>query len=253
MDLQLKGRKAIITGGSKGIGRTSADLLAEEGCNVAICARTAGEVDAAVAALKGKGVTAFGQAVDVRDKAALQGWVKAAADKLGGIDIAIPNVSALDMDHGEGAWKSEFEIDMLHTVRTIEAAMPWLEKSDAGSIVVISSVSGLEFDFTSPAYGTMKAALIHYASRMASTLAPKHIRVNAVSPGNTYFDGGIWQHIEKNMPDLFKTALAKNPWGRMATDKEVANAVAFLASPRASFITGVNMVVDGALTNRIQY
>jgi 3-oxoacyl-[acyl-carrier protein] reductase len=253
MDLQLKGRKAIITGGSKGIGRASADLLAEEGCSVAICARTAGEVDAAVADLKGKGVKAFGQSVDVRDKTALEGWVKKAADQLGGVDIAIANVSALDMDRGEVAWKNEFEIDMMHTVRTVEAALPFLEKSDAGSIVVISSVSGLEFDFTSPAYGTFKAALTHYASRMASTLASKHIRVNTVSPGNTYFDGGIWQHIEKNMPDLFKTALAKNPWGRMATDKEVANAVAFLASPRASFITGVNLVVDGALTNRIQY
>ena len=137
--------------------------------------------------------------------------------------------------------------------RTVEAALPWIEKSDAGSILVISSVSGLEFDFTSPAYGTFKAALIHYASRMANTLAGKHIRVNTVSPGNTYFEGGIWQKIEQNMPDLFKAALAKNPWGRMATDLEVANAAVFLASPRASFITGVNLVVDGALTNRVQY
>ena len=253
MDLQLKGRKAIITGGSKGIGRAIADLLAEEGCHVAICARNAGEVEAAVAALRGKGVDAFGQAIDVRDKAALEGWVKASADALGGIDIAVANVSALDMNRTEEAWINQFEIDMLHTVRTVEAALPHIERSDAGSILVISSVSGLEYDFTSPAYGTFKAALIHYASRMASTLAPKHIRVNTVSPGNTYFEGGIWQHIERNMPDLFKTALAKNPWGRMATDAEVANAAVFLVSPRASFITGVDLVVDGALTNRVQY
>lgn len=253
MDLQLKGRKAIITGGSKGIGRAIADLLAEEGCNVAICARNAGEVEAAVGALRGKGVHAFGQAIDVRDKAALEGWVNASADALGGIDIAVANVSALDMNRTEQAWINEFEIDMLHTVRTVEAALPHIERSDAGSILVISSVSGLEYDFTSPAYGTFKAALIHYASRMASTLAPKHIRVNTVSPGNTYFEGGIWQHIERNMADLFKTALAKNPWGRMATDAEVANAAVFLVSPRASFITGVNLVVDGALTNRVQY
>jgi 3-oxoacyl-[acyl-carrier protein] reductase len=253
MDLQLKGRNAIITGGSKGIGRAAAELLAEEGCNVAICARNDAEVQSAVQALRAKGVEGFGQALDVRDKAALERWVESAAEQLGALDIVIPNVSALDMDRGENAWKAEFEVDLLHTIRTVEAALPWLEKSDAGSVVVISSVSGLEFDFTSPAYGTMKAALIHYASRMASTLAPKHIRVNTVSPGNTYFEGGIWQHIEKTMPDFFKTALAKNPWGRMATEKEVANAVAFLASPRASFITGVNLVVDGALTNRIQY
>ena len=179
--------------------------------------------------------------------------MKKSGEALGGIDIAIANVSALDMERGENAWKNEFEIDMMHTVRTVEAALPWIEKSDAGAILVISSVSGLEFDFTSPAYGTFKAALIHYASRMASTLAAKHIRVNTVSPGNTYFEGGIWQKIEQNMPDLFKAALAKNPWGRMATDLEVANAAVFLASPRASFITGVNLVVDGALTNRVQY
>jgi len=253
MDLKLKGRKAIITGGSKGIGRAIADMLADEGCHVAICARNAGEVEAAVAALKGKGVKAAGEAFDVRDGAALAAWVKRAGEALGGIDIAVANVSALDMDRGESAWQNEFEIDMLHSVRTVEAALPWIEKSDAGSILMISSVSGLEFDFTSPAYGTFKAALIHYASRLASTLAPKHIRVNTVSPGNTYFEGGIWQKIEKNMPDLFKTALAKNPWGRMATDLEVANAAVFLASPRASFITGVNLVVDGALTNRVQY
>ncbi|MGE0121275.1 MAG: SDR family NAD(P)-dependent oxidoreductase [Dongiaceae bacterium] len=253
MDLKLKGRKAIITGGSKGIGRAIADMLAEEGCYVAICARNAGEVEAAVAALKGKGVKATGEAFDVRDGTALAGWVKRAGEALGGIDIAVANVSALDMDRSESAWQNEFEIDMLHSVRTVEAALPFIEKSDAGAILMIASVSGLEFDFTSPAYGTFKAALIHYASRLASTLAPKHIRVNTVSPGNTYFEGGIWQKIEKNMPDLFKTALAKNPWGRMATDLEVANAAVFLASPRASFITGVNLVVDGALTNRVQY
>jgi 3-oxoacyl-[acyl-carrier protein] reductase len=253
MDLLLKGRKAIITGASKGIGRAIADLLAIEGCHVAICARNAGEVAGAVTALEEKGVRAFGQAFDVRDKAALEGWVNTAASKLGGIDIAVANVSAMDMNRTESAWQNEFEIDLLHTVRTVEAALPAIEKSDAGSILVVSSVSGLEFDHTSPAYGTFKAALIHYASRLASALAPKHIRVNSVSPGNTYFEGGVWQRVERNVPDLFKTALAKNPWGRMATAEEVANAAVFLLSPRASFITGVNVVVDGALTNRIQF
>jgi 3-oxoacyl-[acyl-carrier protein] reductase len=253
MDLKLKGRKAVITGSSKGIGRAIADALADEGCHVAICARDEGEVKVAVGALKKKGVNATGASFDVRDKEALDAWIKKSGETLGGIDIAVANVSALDMERGENAWKNEFEIDMMHTVRTVEAALPWIEKSDAGAILVISSVSGLEFDFTSPAYGTFKAALIHYASRMANTLAGKHIRVNTVSPGNTYFEGGVWQKIEQNMPDLFKAALAKNPWGRMATDLEVANAAVFLASPRASFITGVNLVVDGALTNRVQY
>jgi 3-oxoacyl-[acyl-carrier protein] reductase len=253
MDLGLKGLKAIVTGGSKGIGRAIAERLAGEGCNVAICARNEAEVKAAAAALQAKGVTAFGAALDVTDAAALAGWVEAAAAQLGGIDIVVANVSALDMNNTIEAWRNQFEVDLLHTVRTVQASLPHLEKSSAASIVVISSVSGVEFDFTSPAYGTLKAALIHYTSRIASSWAPIHIRANTISPGNTYFEGGIWQHIEKNLPDLFKEAMAKNPWGRMATAEEVANAAVFLASPAASFITGVNLVVDGGLTRRVQF
>jgi NAD(P)-dependent dehydrogenase (short-subunit alcohol dehydrogenase family) len=253
MDLGLSGKKAIITGGSKGIGRAIADTLAAEGCDVAICARNADGVAAAVEALKGKGVKASGRALDVTDRAALVGWVEASAAELGGIDIVVANVSALDMNRNDDAFRHEFEVDLLHTVRTVDAALPHLERSQAGAIVVISSVSGLEFDFTSPAYGTFKAALVHYASRMASELAPKHIRVNTVSPGNIYFEGGIWQQIERNLPDLFKKAFDLNPWGRMGTDQEVANAAVFLASPASSFTTGGNLVVDGALTRRVQF
>ncbi len=253
MDLGLSGKKAIITGGSKGIGRAIADTLAAEGCDVAICARNADGVAAAVEALKGKGVKASGRALDVTDRAALVGWVEASAAELGGIDIVVANVSALDMNRNDDAFRHEFEVDLLHTVRTVDAALPHLERSQAGAIVVISSVSGLEFDFTSPAYGTFKAALVHYASRMASELAPKHIRVNTVSPGNIYFEGGIWQQIERNLPDLFKKAFDLNPWGRMGTDQEVANAAVFLASPASSFTTGANLVVDGALTRRVQF
>jgi NAD(P)-dependent dehydrogenase (short-subunit alcohol dehydrogenase family) len=253
MDLGLSGKKAIITGGSKGIGRAIAETLAAEGCHVAICARDADGVKAAVEALKGKGVKASGRALDVTDRAALVGWVEASAEALGGIDIAVANVSALDMNRTDDAFRHEFEVDLMHTVRTVDAAVPHLERSEAGAIVVISSVSGLEFDFTSPAYGTFKGALVHYASRMASELAPKHIRVNTVSPGNIYFEGGIWQQIERNLPDLFKKAFDLNPWGRMGNDQEVANAAVFLASPASSFTTGANLVVDGALTRRIQY
>jgi 3-oxoacyl-[acyl-carrier protein] reductase len=260
MDLKLKGRKAIISGASKGIGRAIAMALADEGCHVAVCARNEGEVKAAVSALKKKSVNATGTALDVRDKAALEAWIKKSAEALGGIDIAIANVSAIDLGSSEDAWKNEFEIDMMHTVRMVEAALPWMEKSDAGAILVTSSVAGVEFDWTfpdfdisMPAYGTFKAALIHYASRMARMLAAKHIRINALSPGHTYHEGGGWQKVEQNMPDLFKAALATIPWGRMATAEEVANAAVFLVSPQASYITGVNLVVDGALTSRVQY
>lgn len=252
MDLGLKGLNAIVTGGSKGIGRRAADILADEGANVSICARNKAEVDAAVAAIGKKGVKSAGQAIDVGDKAALEGWVKASAEKLGGIDIVVANVSALAVDESEEAWQKQFEIDMLHTVRVVNAALPHLEKSKSGSIVIVSSVSGREVDFTGPAYGGIKAALIHYAQRMAFNLAPKMIRVNAVSPGNVYFAGGVWEHIEKNIPDLFKKAMDLNPTGRMATPEEIGRGIVFLASPASSFTTGTNLVIDGALTRGVQ-
>lgn len=252
MDLGLRGKRALVTGGTKGIGRRCADLFADEGAHVAICARNAGEVEGAVATLQGKGVTAYGEALDVADKAALEGWIANAAQALGGIDILVANVSALAVDDSEEAWCREFDVDILHTVRSVNAAMPWLEKSEAPAIVVISSVSGREIDFTGPAYGGFKAALIHYAQGLACKLAPKMIRVNAVSPGNTYFEGGFWQYAETNLPDLFKQALALNPTGRMATAEEVARGVVFLASPASSFTTGTNLVIDGALTRGVQ-
>lgn len=253
MDLKLSGRNALITGASKGIGRAIAELLADEGCNVAICARNEKEVASAVAALKGKGVKACGDALDVSDAAALKSWVDDSARALGGIDVIVPNVSALAIPPTEESWRAEFEIDMLHTVRSVEAALPHLEKSDAGSIVIISSVSGVEIDFAAGPYGAFKAALIHYAKGLACQLAGKGIRSNSVSPGNTYFEGGVWEQIETGIPDLFNKALSLNKTGRMATAEEVAAAAVFLASPVASFITGTNLIVDGALTNRVQY
>ena len=253
MDLGLKGRKAIVTGGSKGIGRAIAELLADEGCNVGICARNGDEVDAAVASLKAKGVDACGSAIDVREGDAVRKWVADCAAALGGLDIVVPNVSALAIERNEDSWRAQFEVDILHTVNTCEAALPLLEKSDAGSIVITSSVSGVEIDFAAGPYGAFKAALIHYAKTLACENAGKNIRVNSVSPGNTYFEGGVWEMIENNLPDLFSTALGLNKTGRMATAEEVANASVFLASPIATFITGTNLVVDGALTNRVQY
>jgi 3-oxoacyl-[acyl-carrier protein] reductase len=253
MDLGLKGLNALVTGGSKGIGRRAADIFAAEGANVAICARNKGEVETAVADLGKKNVKSFGQAIDVSNKGELEGWIAASAKALGGVDILVANVSALAVDHSEEAWQKQFEVDMLHTVRAINAALPFLEKSKAPAIVIVSSVSGREVDFTGPAYGAFKAALIHYAQRMAFELAPKMIRVNAVSPGNTYFKGGIWEHVEKNMPDLFSKALALNPTGRMATPEEIGRGIVFLASPASSFTTGTNLVIDGALTRGVQF
>lgn len=252
MDLGLKGRRALITGGTKGIGRACADILVAEGASVSICARTQGDVDATVDALRAAGGTAFGAAVDVADKAALEGWVAQSAEDLGGIDILIANVSALAVSDDEAAWQAGFATDMMHSVRLVNAAMPMLEASDAASITLVSSVSGREIDFTGPAYGAFKAALVHYAQGLAYKLAGKGIRANTVSPGNTYFEGGIWNQIETGNPTLFAEALALNPTGRMARPDEVARGIVFLASPASSFTTGTNLVVDGALTKGVQ-
>ena len=252
MDLGLAGLKALVTGGTKGIGRHCAEILAAEGAHVAVCARTRAGVDETVASLEAKGVTAFGRAFDVADKDALEAWVADAAQALGGVDIVIGNVSALDVGEGESSWEAEFRTDMMHSVRLVNAALPHLERSSAASITLISSVSGREVDFTGAAYGVFKAALVRYAQDLAFKLAPKMIRANTVSPGNTYFEGGIWQWIETNNAELFAKALALNPTGRMAKPEEIARGVVFLASPASSFTTGTNLVIDGALTRGVQ-
>jgi NAD(P)-dependent dehydrogenase (short-subunit alcohol dehydrogenase family) len=248
MDLGLKGKRAVITGASKGIGRAIAEGFAAEGADVAICARNADEVGIAVATLKSKGVNAFGRALDVADGTALSGWIAASAKDLGGIDALVCNVSALAVGDNADTWDKSFRVDMMHTVNAVAAAVPYLEKSKSASIVLISSVSGFEVDFAAGSYGAMKAALIHYAKGLSRQLVGKGIRVNCVSPGNTYFDGGIWQTIEKNMPDLYNSTLKVNPSGRFGTAQEVANGVVFLSSPMASRISGTNLVIDGALT-----
>ena len=248
MNLGLKGKKAVVTGGSKGIGRAIAEGFAGEGADVSICARNSQDVAATVAALKAKGVKAFGRALDVADGAALKAWIAATAGELGGIDALVCNVSALAVGDTAESWEKSFKTDMMHTVNAVAAAVPFLEKSKSPSITLISSVSGFEVDFAAGSYGAMKAALIHYAKGLSRQLVGKGIRVNCVSPGNTYFDGGIWQNIEKNMPDLFASTLKVNPTGKFGTAQEVANGVVFLSSPMASRISGTNLVIDGALT-----
>ena len=252
MDLGLKGLKALVTGGTKGIGAAIAQTLAREGADVAICARHADDLTKSVAALSALGVRAHGSVADVGDAAALKAWVEASRAALGGIDIVVANVSALAIPSTEANWQLGFEVDMMGTVRLVEAAMPSLEQSAHAAIVTISSVSGREIDFAAGPYGAFKAAIVHYTQGLAYHLAGKRIRANSVSPGNTYFEGGVWNQIEKGNPQFFKDALALNPSGRMGTPQEMANAAVFLASPAASYITGTNLVVDGALTKGVQ-
>ena len=163
MDLGLKGKSVLVTGGSKGIGLAVAELFADEGANVAICARNADDVARAVKALTKKGVKSWGRAIDVADPVALKQWVEDAAAELGGIDTIVCNVSALAVGNTPETWDKSFRTDMMHTVNSIAAALPYLEKSKSASIEIVSSVSGFEVDFAAGSYGAIKAALIHYA------------------------------------------------------------------------------------------
>jgi 3-oxoacyl-[acyl-carrier protein] reductase len=256
MDLGLKGKKAVVTGATRGIGRAIADLLAEEGCDVAICARKADQVEAAVADLKAKGVNAFGQAVDIADGPALKAFVKAAGEALGGIDILVSNASALVQGVGEDEWKAMFDVDVMGAVRSFEAAKPFLEKAAAengdAAFVITSSVSAAEATSAS-SYGAMKAAQIHYAKGLARENAAKPIRVNVISPGTVLFEGGVWGNVKAGMPQFFEQMIKRNPTGRMATPEEIAAATVFLASPRSAFTTGINMLVDGAISSRVNF
>lgn len=255
MDLQLTGKKALVTGSTRGIGLAIAERLALEGADVAICARSGDAVEDAVKALESKGGKAWGRAVDVKDPAALRSWVGSAAAALGGVDILVANASALSFGLSIEAFQSAFDVDLIHTVTAVEAVMPHLERSRAGSIVAIGSIGGVEDSelnaYTEVSYGAIKAALHFYIKSLARTVAPKGIRANVVSPGSTFFDGGAWDRIKSEQPEDFRNAVAMIPMGRMARPEEIANVVAFTASPAASYVTGANLVVDGAFTRRI--
>ena len=256
MDLQLKGKTAVVTGATRGIGRAIAECFADEGANVAICARNPDQVAEAVKALEAKGVKAFGQAVDIADGPALKAFITKAGETLGGIDILVSNASALVQGNAEDAWKAMFDIDMMGAVRTFEAARPFLEKAGAekgdAAFLITSSVSAAETDDPN-CYGAMKAAQIHFAKGVARQGAPKKVRCNVVSPGTVFFEGGVWGNVKAGAPAFFEQMIKRNPTGRMATPEEIAAATVFLASPRSAFTTGINMVVDGAISRRANF
>ena len=252
MDLQLKGSRVLVTGGTRGIGRAIVEAFADEGAVVEFCARDAGEIETTEKALADRGAGVRGARLDVSDGAALTHWVEAAAGRLGGIDAVVANVSAIAVPDTEENWYAGFETDLMHTVRLSQAALPYLEASGRGSIVAIASVSGREADFAAGPYATMKTAILGYIKGLAFQLAGRGVRANVVSPGNTYFEGGFWHGAERNMPDLYASQLAENPTRRMGRPEEMARAVVFLSSPVSAFTTGAHLLVDGALSHGIQ-
>ncbi len=253
MDLGLRGKRAIVTGATKGIGRAVVELLAAEGADIGLCARTEDEVAQAVREVSARGVHVVGEAVNVRDGEAYKAWLERTAVALGGCDIFIPNVSAGGGMDSEKNWVKAFEIDVMHTVRGCEALMPHLEKSGSGSVVIIGSTNAVETFGGPMAYNAMKAALITYSKQLSQHVGRKGVRVNTVSPGPIYFEGGAWEMIKGTMPKMYDWAIKQFPGGKMGSAEEIARVVVFIASPAASLVAGSNVVADNGFTKRVQF
>ncbi|MBO9725034.1 MAG: SDR family oxidoreductase [Novosphingobium sp.] len=252
MDLGLKGRKVILTGGSRGIGRAALEVFAAEGCDVAFFSRNAEQVAETVESLARHGGLVIGEALDMLDHGAYVEWLKSAADRLGGCDIFVPGASA----SGSGAtgdWEACFAADIKGTVLGCETLQPYLEKSGSGAIVIMASTAGTETFIVPQAFNAMKAALIAYSGQLSQMVGPQGIRVNCVSPGPIKFPGGNWEAIGAAMPELYQATEAAFALGRWGGPEEVARTIVFLASAASSYTTGTNVVVDGGYTKRVQF
>jgi len=245
MDLQLSGKNAVVTGASKGIGRSIALALAAEGANVAVCARGEDALRATEKELKKKGVNVFTSVCDVGNKKSLDEFLEASKKNLGSVDILVNNVSALNMGDDAAAWEASITVDVMAGVWALQKVVPWMIESGGGSILFISSISGLESG-SPPAYAASKAAIISYSKTKAVELASKNIRVNTLAPGSILFEGGVWDLAKQHNRGFYDQILAASPLGRMGTPEEIGNVAAFMVSPRASLLTGACVSVDGA-------
>jgi 3-oxoacyl-[acyl-carrier protein] reductase len=246
MDLGLKGKAAVVTGASRGIGRAIALRLAGEGAGVAICARGEPALREAEAALRTRSVPVYAAVCDVGNAEALDGFLDTARARLGRVDILVNNPSGFTFADDLATWQSTLNVDLMAAVRASWKVAPWMSAAGGGAIVHISSIAGLEATGFPPAYGAAKAGLVSHAKSLAVALAPQKIRVNTVAPGSIEFLGGVWDQVKQSNPDFYNAILKTIPMGRMGTPEEVADVVAFLVSDRASWVTGVCLAVDGA-------
>jgi NAD(P)-dependent dehydrogenase (short-subunit alcohol dehydrogenase family) len=252
MDLGLKGLKVILTGGSRGIGRRALELFAAEGCDVAFFSRNADQVAETKAALAVHGGKVVGSTFDLNDMSGYDAWLRDAAEQLGGCDIFIPGASASG-SQVTGDWEKCFRFDLMGAVDGCAALEPYLEKSDHGSVVFMSSTAGVETFLVPQAYNTIKGSLLIYAKQLGQSWGPKGIRVNCVSPGPVEFSGGNWDAIKGGAPELYDSQTALFALGRIGAPDDVAKTVVFLASPASGFTTGTNIIVDGGYTKRVQF
>ena len=247
MTFHFQGRRVVVTGGSRGIGRAIALGFAAAGAGVSVCARGEPGLEAISAELAAHGGPVHTAACDLADGVAIARYIAQAAKALGGVDVLVNNASGFGMGDAEAAWAACLGVDVMAMVRASHAARPYLEAAPAGMacIVNIASISGLRASGRSPAYAAAKAAMIHYTTSQAALLARQHIRVNAVAPGSIEFPGGVWDQRRAAGEPLYDAVLKGIPFGRMGTPDEVADVVLFLASQQARWVTGQTIAVDG--------
>jgi len=246
MDLGLAGRNCAVIGASRGIGRAIALGLVKEGANLAICARGEEDLLQTAAQFRTNGVRVHAAACDAGDPEALGGFLETSREKLGSVDILIHNASALALGSDLESWNASLKVDLMAAVHACERVTPWMGDAGGGSILFISSISALEvYPFQDYGYASAKAAQLVYMKKLATHCAPKNIRVNALAPGSIEFQGGLWAAAKENEPQLYAAVLASIPSGRLGAPEEVADVAVFLVSPRARWITGECVVVDG--------